>query len=91
VTLVAQPIDSYLFSVLVTTVSLFLLLATVLSVQDPFLSGSLAYSFVQGLQGDNPRYVRTNAGCKHLDVHGGPENIPVSSDSGCSTYRQLSV
>jgi hypothetical protein len=30
------------------------------------------------LQGDNPRYVRTNAGCKHLDVHGGPENIPVS-------------
>jgi hypothetical protein len=46
--------------------------------EDPFLSGSLAYSFVQGLQGDNPRYVRTNAGCKHLDVHGGPENIPVS-------------
>ncbi|XP_063402368.1 uncharacterized protein LOC134686622 [Mytilus trossulus] len=46
--------------------------------EDPLLSGTLAYSFVQGLQGGNPRYVRTNAGCKHLDVHGGPENIPVS-------------
>ena len=34
--------------------------------------------FTQGLQGNHPRYVRVNAGCKHFDVHGGPENIPVS-------------
>ena len=34
--------------------------------------------FVLGLQGTDPRYVRVNAGCKHYDVHGGPENIPVS-------------
>ena len=27
---------------------------------------------------DNPTYVKANAGCKHFDVHGGPENIPVS-------------
>ena len=27
---------------------------------------------------DNPRYVEANAGCKHFDVHGGPEDIPVS-------------
>ena len=27
---------------------------------------------------DNSRYVEANAGCKHFDVHGGPENIPVS-------------
>ncbi|XP_019615390.1 PREDICTED: probable beta-D-xylosidase 6 [Branchiostoma belcheri] len=46
--------------------------------EDPYLSGSLAQSFVQGLQGDHPRYIRTNAGCKHFDVHGGPENIPSS-------------
>lgn len=25
-----------------------------------------------------PRCVRANAGCKHFDVHGGPENIPLS-------------
>lgn len=27
---------------------------------------------------DDPRYIEANAGCKHFDVHGGPENIPVS-------------
>nr|XP_033812480.1 probable beta-D-xylosidase 5 isoform X2 [Geotrypetes seraphini]XP_033812481.1 probable beta-D-xylosidase 5 isoform X2 [Geotrypetes seraphini]XP_033812482.1 probable beta-D-xylosidase 5 isoform X2 [Geotrypetes seraphini]XP_033812483.1 probable beta-D-xylosidase 5 isoform X2 [Geotrypetes seraphini] len=46
--------------------------------EDPFLSGSLATAFVKGLQGDHPRYIKANAGCKHFDVHGGPENIPVS-------------
>ncbi|ELT94452.1 hypothetical protein CAPTEDRAFT_106235 [Capitella teleta] len=46
--------------------------------EDPLLSGTLAQSFVRGLQGDDPRYLRANAGCKHFDVHGGPEDIPVS-------------
>ncbi|ELU13850.1 hypothetical protein CAPTEDRAFT_222124 [Capitella teleta] len=46
--------------------------------EDPFLSGSLAQAFVRGLQGTDPRYVRASAGCKHFDVHGGPENIPSS-------------
>ncbi|XP_061167474.1 xylan 1,4-beta-xylosidase-like [Saccostrea echinata] len=46
--------------------------------EDPFLSGEIAKSFVKCLQGDNPTYIRANAGCKHFDVHGGPENIPVS-------------
>ncbi|XP_048769851.1 xylan 1,4-beta-xylosidase-like [Ostrea edulis] len=46
--------------------------------EDPFLSGEMAASFVSCLQGHNPTYIRTNAGCKHFDVHGGPENIPVS-------------
>ncbi|XP_053562988.1 uncharacterized protein LOC128653621 isoform X2 [Bombina bombina] len=46
--------------------------------EDPYLSGLLASAFVKGLQGDHPRYVKASAGCKHFDVHGGPENIPVS-------------
>ncbi|KAK6170692.1 hypothetical protein SNE40_019019 [Patella caerulea] len=46
--------------------------------EDPYLSGVLASHFVKGLQGNNTRYIRANAGCKHFDVHGGPENIPVS-------------
>ena len=46
--------------------------------EDPYLSGSLAAAFVKGLQGEHPRYIRANAGCKHFDVHGGPENIPSS-------------
>ena len=27
---------------------------------------------------DNERYVEANAGCKHFDAHGGPEDIPGS-------------
>ncbi|XP_025097179.1 probable beta-D-xylosidase 2 isoform X2 [Pomacea canaliculata] len=46
--------------------------------EDPILSGILATSYVHGLQGNDTRYILTNAGCKHFDVHGGPENIPVS-------------
>ncbi|XP_052242270.1 uncharacterized protein LOC127852358 isoform X2 [Dreissena polymorpha] len=46
--------------------------------EDPYLSGVYAAHFVRGLQGDHFRYVRANAGCKHFDVHGGPENIPES-------------
>ncbi|EMP34884.1 Putative beta-D-xylosidase 5 [Chelonia mydas] len=46
--------------------------------EDPFLSAELAVAFVQGLQGDHPRYVKASAGCKHFSVHGGPENVPVS-------------
>lgn len=46
--------------------------------EDPYLSGQLAVAFVKGLQGDDARYIRANAGCKHFDVHGGPENIPQS-------------
>ncbi|XP_048240339.1 probable beta-D-xylosidase 2 isoform X2 [Haliotis rufescens] len=46
--------------------------------EDPFLTGVFAANFVKGLQGSDPRYIRANAGCKHFNVHGGPENIPVS-------------
>ncbi|XP_052810011.1 uncharacterized protein LOC128238290 isoform X2 [Mya arenaria] len=46
--------------------------------EDPYLSGEYAANFVKGLQGDHFRYVQANAGCKHFDVHGGPENIPQS-------------
>jgi hypothetical protein len=30
---------------------------------------------------DHPRYIEVNTGCRHFDVHGGPENIPVSRAS----------
>ncbi|XP_053124859.1 uncharacterized protein LOC128333399 [Hemicordylus capensis] len=46
--------------------------------EDPFLTTELAVAFVTGLQGEHPRYVKASAGCKHFDVHGGPENIPTS-------------
>ncbi|HEX7028089.1 MAG TPA: glycoside hydrolase family 3 N-terminal domain-containing protein, partial [Gammaproteobacteria bacterium] len=41
--------------------------------EDPFLTGRLAVQFVQGLQGDNPDYLKTVATVKHFAVHSGPE------------------
>ncbi|XP_012939100.1 xylan 1,4-beta-xylosidase isoform X2 [Aplysia californica] len=46
--------------------------------EDPYMTGVLAQNYVSGLQGPGTRYIMTSAGCKHFDVHGGPENIPVS-------------
>lgn len=33
---------------------------------------------IEGSVSDNSRYLEANAGCKHFDAYGGPENIPVS-------------
>jgi beta-glucosidase len=41
--------------------------------EDPYLTGSLAVQFVRGLQGDDPRYLKTVATVKHFAVHSGPE------------------
>jgi len=43
--------------------------------EDPCLSGSLAVGFVKGLQGSNPRYLKTVATLKHYAVHSGPEPL----------------
>eukprot|EP00041_Stephanoeca_diplocostata_P028922 m.838661 g.838661 ORF g.838661 m.838661 type:complete len:836 (-) comp23463_c0_seq5:1378-3885(-) len=39
----------------------------------PALSGALAKAYIRGLQGNNSKYVAATAGCKHFDVHGGPD------------------
>jgi beta-glucosidase len=41
--------------------------------EDPFLTGELAAEFVKGLQGDDPKYLKTAACAKHYAVHSGPE------------------
>jgi len=46
--------------------------------EDAYMSGELVTQYVKGLQGDHPRYVRANAGCKHFAVYSGPEDIPSS-------------
>jgi len=46
--------------------------------EDPYMTGVMADRYVRGLQGDNERYFRAIAGCKHFDAYAGPENIPSS-------------
>ncbi|MHA4806888.1 glycoside hydrolase family 3 C-terminal domain-containing protein [Flavitalea flava] len=41
--------------------------------EDPFLTGRMAVNFIRGLQGDDPRYLKTIATAKHYAVHSGPE------------------
>jgi beta-glucosidase len=41
--------------------------------EDPFLTGRMAVAFVTGLQGDNPKYLKTVSTPKHYVVHSGPD------------------
>lgn len=43
--------------------------------EDPFLTSLIGVSFVKGLQGDNPNYLKTAACAKHFAVHSGPEKV----------------
>lgn len=42
--------------------------------EDPYLTGRLGMRFVQGMQGSDPRYLKTVATAKHYAVHSGPES-----------------
>ena len=41
--------------------------------EDPFLTAAMGASFVKGLQGDDPKYLKAAACAKHYAVHSGPE------------------
>ena len=43
--------------------------------EDPYLSGVMGTAFVRGLQGDDPKYLKTAACAKHYAVHSGPEKL----------------
>jgi beta-glucosidase len=60
--------------------------------EDPYLTGSLGKSFVRGLEGDDPKYLKASACAKHFAVHSGPEwnrstyNAVVSDHDLWDTY-----
>src|SRR5215467_2017435 len=60
--------------------------------EDPFLTSRIAVAFVTGLQGDDPKYLKTVSTPKHFAVHSGPEtlrhrfDVPVSSHDFADTY-----
>lgn len=41
--------------------------------EDPYLTSRLGLAVIKGLQGDNPKYLKTHACAKHYAVHSGPE------------------
>jgi beta-glucosidase len=43
--------------------------------EDPYLTGRMGFQFVKGMQGDDPKYLKTVATAKHYAVHSGPEPL----------------
>jgi beta-glucosidase len=60
--------------------------------EDPFLTARMGTAFVEGLQGDDPHYLKVIATPKHFAVHSGPEatrhevNVTVSKHDLEETY-----
>ncbi|MFI3289336.1 MAG: glycoside hydrolase family 3 C-terminal domain-containing protein [Rikenellaceae bacterium] len=43
--------------------------------EDPYLTSRMGVSYIKGLQGDDPRYLKAAACAKHFAAHSGPEEI----------------
>ena len=52
--------------------------------EDPYLTGEIGLQFVKGLQGDDPRYLKSVATPKHYAVHSGPEGLRHAFDARVS-------
>jgi beta-glucosidase len=48
--------------------------------EDPCLTGRIGVAFVKGLQGSDPKHLKTVATLKHYAVHSGPEQLRHSFD-----------
>ena len=49
--------------------------------EDPFLTGAMGAAFVRGMQGNDPKYLKTVATAKHYAVHSGPEPLRHTFDA----------
>ncbi|MBV8859129.1 MAG: glycoside hydrolase family 3 C-terminal domain-containing protein [Acidobacteria bacterium] len=49
--------------------------------EDPYLTSRLGVAFVRGMQGDDPKYLKTIATPKHYAVHSGPESLRHTFDA----------
>jgi beta-glucosidase len=54
--------------------------------EDPYLTSRLGVAFVTGLQGDDPKYLKTIATPKHFAVHSGPESTRHTVDVHASRH-----
>jgi beta-glucosidase len=52
--------------------------------EDPYLTSRIGVSFVKGLQGDHPQFLKSAAMAKHYAVHSGPEALRHEFDAQVS-------
>ena len=48
--------------------------------EDPYLTGRMGVAYIEGLQGNDPKYYKTIATAKHFAVHSGPESTRHQQD-----------
>lgn len=54
--------------------------------EDPYLTGEMGVQFIKGLQGNDPKYLKTIATPKHIAVHSGPEPLRHTFNALVSDY-----
>jgi beta-glucosidase len=54
--------------------------------EDPYLTSRMGVAFITGLQGSDPKYLKTVATAKHFAVHSGPESTRHSVDVSASRH-----
>lgn len=54
--------------------------------EDPYLTATIGKAFVEGLQGNDPHYLKAAACAKHYAVHSGPENTRHTFNTVVSPY-----
>ena len=54
--------------------------------EDPYLTSRIGVAFITGLQGNDPRYLKTIATSKHFAVHSGPESTRHTADVHISRH-----
>ena len=54
--------------------------------EDPYLTSRIGVAFITGLQGEDPKYLKTIATSKHFAVHSGPESTRHTADVHISRH-----
>lgn len=57
--------------------------------EDPFLTARMGVNFVEGMQGDDPKYYRVISTPKHFAVHSGPEPTRHMADVDVSKHDEM--
>lgn len=54
--------------------------------EDPYLTSQMATSFIEGMQGNNPKYLKVGACAKHFAAYSGPEKLRHEFDAKVSMH-----
>ena len=57
--------------------------------EDPYLTARMGVAFVDGMQGDDPKYYRVISTPKHFAVHSGPEPLRHTADVTVSKHDEI--